>query len=141
LTTIAEAKFYLVATDKKFYVGRAHGDNNSVLYTLDLVNGYKVYEMRTYPDTNDIYVLTDTKLEALVFRPTDEVPKHPNCDSDATNIFDRICTTCDTSAPKTAAKSPSTNPPQICKTTNVATGLDSNKRMPTTDYYNYEGWP
>lgn len=142
LVTIAESKFYLVATDKKFYVGKANSDSNSVIYNRNLPANFQVYEMRTYPDTNDLYILSSTKLEAFIFKPpSGEKGRHINCNSDSTNLFDRICTTCKDFAPKTNAVLPTSSPPQICKIKNISSGLNSKKRMPTTDYYDYSGWP
>jgi hypothetical protein len=86
-------------------------------------------EMRTYPDTNDIYILSPDKLEAIVFKPTGTPERHPNCNVDTVNIFDRACSDCSTASEKFTQKSPTVDgTPQICKIKDISAGTVSNKR-------------
>ena len=50
LCNIPESKYYMVATDKAFYVGIT--TSNSVLYKLPHATGFTVTDMSTYPDSN-----------------------------------------------------------------------------------------
>ena len=130
-----------MATEKKFYVSRAHSDTNTIIHSLDLEAGVKVHEMRTYPDTNDLYVLNENKLEALVFRNTGTTEPHPNCSDEPTNLFDRACENCKTGRGKVTALSPKSPAVQICKISDVAAGQREDQRGATKDYYEYQGWP
>lgn len=140
---IPESKYYMSATDRAFYVGIS--TSNAVQYKLVYDPGFTVTDMSTYPDSNEVYVLSPNSLEAMIFRPIAPVPIHPNCNlASQDNIFDRSCTSNCRNPPSAAvnAVSPSNPANQICRITNIAAGTTAAAgRVPVTSYGDYDKWP
>lgn len=74
LCNMPESRYYMVATDKAFYVGIT--TSNIVQYKLTYDPGFTVTDMSTYPDSNQVYVLSPDRLEEMIFRPVAPVPVH-----------------------------------------------------------------